>query len=227
MVYMGSKARHAKDLLPIILRNRKPGQWYVEPFVGGFNMIDKVLGKRMACDSNKYLIALFHELQKGWIPPEEISEELYNDVRVNKEKYSDTFIGLVGFTCTYSGKWFGGYARGDDRNYYRERRANILSQVEKIKGVAVLRCNYDELEIPENSIIYCDPPYAGTTKYKDSFNHDKFWQWCRDKAKKGHEVFVSEYNAPDDFRCVWCKEVKCSLTSSGKYTNRNEKLFTI
>lgn len=35
MKYMGSKARHAKELLPIILANRKQGQWYVEPFVGG------------------------------------------------------------------------------------------------------------------------------------------------------------------------------------------------
>lgn len=47
MKYMGSKARHAKELLPIILKDRKPGQWYVEPFVGGANMIDKVDGNRI------------------------------------------------------------------------------------------------------------------------------------------------------------------------------------
>jgi len=35
MKYMGSKKRHAKELLPIILKDRQPGQWYVEPFVGG------------------------------------------------------------------------------------------------------------------------------------------------------------------------------------------------
>ena len=46
MKYMGSKARHAKELLPIILKDRKEGQWYVEPFVGGCNMIDKVTGKQ-------------------------------------------------------------------------------------------------------------------------------------------------------------------------------------
>ena len=31
------------------------------------------------------------------------------------------------------------------------------------------------------------------------FNHSKFWQWCRYMSGKGHEVFVSEYNAPDGF----------------------------
>lgn len=35
MKYMGSKNRIAKEILPIILRDRKPNQWYVEPFVGG------------------------------------------------------------------------------------------------------------------------------------------------------------------------------------------------
>lgn len=35
MKYVGSKNRHAKEILPIILKDRKPDQWYVEPFVGG------------------------------------------------------------------------------------------------------------------------------------------------------------------------------------------------
>ena len=38
MKYMGSKNRIAKYILPIILKDRKEGQWYVEPFVGGANM---------------------------------------------------------------------------------------------------------------------------------------------------------------------------------------------
>ena len=59
MKYMGSKNRHAKALLPIILKNRRDDQWYVEPFVGGFNMIDKVPGLRLANDSHYYLIELF------------------------------------------------------------------------------------------------------------------------------------------------------------------------
>jgi len=47
MKYMGSKSRHAKEILSIILKERKPDQWYVEPFVGGANVIDKVDGKRL------------------------------------------------------------------------------------------------------------------------------------------------------------------------------------
>ena len=70
MKYMGSKARHAKELLPIILAGRTEGQWYVEPFVGGANMIDKVDGNRIGADINEYLIEFLSALQKGCVPPQ-------------------------------------------------------------------------------------------------------------------------------------------------------------
>ena len=57
MKYMGSKNRHANELLPIILKNRKRGQWYVEPFCGGCNIIDKASGQRIANDLHFYLIS--------------------------------------------------------------------------------------------------------------------------------------------------------------------------
>ena len=35
MKYQGSKNKIAKHILPIILKNRTPDQYYVEPFMGG------------------------------------------------------------------------------------------------------------------------------------------------------------------------------------------------
>ena len=64
MKYMGSKNRIAKHILPIMLAEcEKQGitKW-VEPFVGGANMIDKVEGPRIGNDSNPYLIASFRLL---------------------------------------------------------------------------------------------------------------------------------------------------------------------
>lgn len=58
MKYMGSKNKISKELLPLIIKNRIPNQWYVEPFVGGCNMIDKVDGNRIGNDSNIYLIEM-------------------------------------------------------------------------------------------------------------------------------------------------------------------------
>ena len=83
MQYLGSKNTLAKKLLPIILKNKSVDQWYVEPFVGGANMIDKVTGKRLSCDSHYYLIALLKAIQKGWAPPQTISKADYYDIKNN------------------------------------------------------------------------------------------------------------------------------------------------
>lgn len=232
MKYMGSKNRHAKELLPIILRDRKPDQWYVEPFVGGFNLIDKVDGQRLANDSNAYLIELFRAIQDGWQPPTNINEEQYQHVRLNKDLYPRYLVGFIGFGCSYSGKWFGGYARGNansgqPRNYCLESRVNILKQYDGLQGIVIENKSYLDLEIPFNSIVYCDPPYANTTKYKDNFDHDKFWAWATDLSQQGHQVFVSEYNAPSNFKSVWSKMVNNTLVQNTGSKQGVERLFTI
>ena len=61
MKYMGSKSRIAKHIVPIIQNyiNENGIEKYVEPFVGGANVIDKVQCKeKYGFDKNKYLIAL-------------------------------------------------------------------------------------------------------------------------------------------------------------------------
>ena len=86
--------------------------------------------------------------------------------------------------------------------------------------------SYENLDFI-NALIYCDPPYQGTSGYKTgAFDHDRFFEWCRQQAKK-NIVFVSEYNAPDDFIEVWRDEVKTNFASQRKAATHNavEKLF--
>jgi DNA adenine methylase len=88
---MGSKNRLAKYILPIILKNKKQNQVYVEPFCGGCNSMDKVTGcVRIANDINEYLIATFKAAQSGWIPPGLITEEQYKEIQNNKDKIIKT-----------------------------------------------------------------------------------------------------------------------------------------
>ena len=232
MKYMGSKNRIAKYILPIILKYRDYEQWYVEPFVGGCNIIDKVTCNRLAGDTNEYLVAMWQAIQDGWTPPDFVTEQEYRNVRNNKDMFRQSLVGFVGFGCSYSGKWFGGYARGNNskgapRNYAAESYRNIVRQANSLKGVVFVHCAYDKLPLPPKSLIYCDPPYANTTKYKNKFNHADFWEWCRDKAKEGHTVFVSEYTAPDDFTCVWSKEIISSLTQNTGAKRGIERLFNL
>lgn len=233
MKYMGSKARFTKEILPLILRERSPEQYYVEPFAGGMNAICEVAGNRIANDSHFYLIKMWERLVCDWIP-EKITREKYNEVKNNQNNFSPHFVGWVGFNCSYSGKWFGGFAGetktkiGTIRDYQVEAIKNVLKQVPKMEGVLFQTKSYDQLELPPRSIIYCDPPYAKTTEYVDGFNHIFFWDWIRNINKQGHTIFVSEYNAPNDFECIWQKKVKSSLSANGKHGGNKistERLF--
>lgn len=244
MKYMGSKAKYADEIIQAIFSSCDLWGYenWVEPFLGMCNLMPKLkeYKVRWGNDINPYIIGLFHALQKDWVPPERIDEECY---KVCKENAKLTFnplldelalIGFVGVGCSYAGKWFGGYARGNDnkgnpRNYCLESRNNLLNQISKIrdfKDVIFSNKNYYEMYIPKKSIIYCDPPYKGTTKYKNKFDHDMFWQWCDMLIKDGHKVFVSEYQAPEGWRCIWEKVVNSSLTKETGSKQATERLFT-
>ena len=159
--------------------------------------------------------------QKSHDLPSRIYEDDYNHIKDNFELYSPFIVGHVGFNASFGSKWFGGYARprktnGYDRDLICGKNA-LIKKMPAVRGVEFTHSNYQDLQIPSNSIIYCDPLYEGTTGYKYKFNHADFWQWCRDKAKEGHTVFVSEYKAPDDFECIWQQELNVSVAKDGKH----------
>jgi len=234
MKYMGSKRRLAKYIAPIIQRyiDSTNAKTYIEPFVGGANMIEHIkCENRCGSDSHKYLIAMLRAIQDGWEPPVAISEREYKNIRERPDCFAEHLSGFVGFGCSYSGKWFGGYARGNNsngkpRNYCDESRRNILAQSPKIADVS-FTCHTYKNWLPTNCVIYCDPPYANTTKYKSGdFGHAEFWQWCREMAKN-NVVLVSEYSAPDDIECIWSKEIVSSLTQNTGAKKGVEKLFLV
>lgn len=229
MKYMGGKFRHAKQIIEVINTLSCASNAWVEPFVGGGNVLTLITGRdRYANDVNHHLIALFKALQDGWVPPESISEEEYQKCKALKNKVTseDALVAFVGFGCSFGGKWFRGYARSKirPRNYALESKRNLLSL--RLNGVVFSSVSYSEMYIPPNSVIYCDPPYFGTESYKDKFNSGAFWVWCDRMVSEGHAVFVSEYSAPSHWRCVWEKTVSNSLTVKGEYREAVERLFT-
>lgn len=91
MKYMGSKNKIAGCIVPIITKDLRKYNYYVEPFMGGCNLLDKIQHpKRIGADSNEYLVALFQALQKGWLPPESVSEEEY--FRLKKDETADKVL---------------------------------------------------------------------------------------------------------------------------------------
>lgn len=227
---MGSKRRIAKEILPIILKDRKEGQWYVEPFCGGCNTIDKVPqgAGRLANDIHTPLISMFKALQVGWTPPKEVSEEEYKAAKLLED--SNPLKGYIGFNLSFGAKYFGGYARHNDggkRSSSKEAFSNVTKQIPDIVDIRFANYSYQELPIPDTSIIYCDPPYLNSTGYKDKLNHEEFYEWCRARRAEGHTIFISEYTMPEDFIELWAKVQVTNLTNLTKANYNVEKLFTL
>ena len=228
MKYTGSKNNIAKYILPIMLKDRNGKNW-VEPFVGGANMIDKVDGYRFGYDNNEYLICLLNYIKDGGkIDDKQISKEHWREVKENKHKYPKWYVGLIGILGSYNGNWFSAYGGGSKtkeggyRNYFDEGVRGLMKQ--DLSGIEFIFSDYKNIDFKEKSVIYCDPPYELKNKrYKEHFNSDDFWKWCREKSKEGHNVFISEYNAPKDFECIWQKQI--SKTNPKQKVNKIEKLF--
>lgn len=233
MKYMGSKARLSKNLAPIINRLIAENniEKYIEPFVGGGNLIQHIDCKnKVGADNNQYLISMWKDLLDGWLPPKYITRDEYNNIKDNKEKYNNSLVAVAGFCATYNAKWFGGYAgivetkSGKIRNYYDESVRNIMKQLEHLQDVVFLNEDYSYFSKVSGALIYCDPPYEGVTKYgKNNFNHETYWDWVR-KMSKNNIVLCSEYNAPEDFVCIFEKKLTTTLDKNSRKTD-TEKLF--
>ena len=81
--------------------------------------------------------------------------------------------------------------------------------------------DYRKVPIPKGAVVYCDPPYKGTTKYLGDFDHEAFYHWA---LTRDYPVFISEYAMPDDFAPIAIKQKTSSL--SAIHTNIvAEKIF--
>ena len=217
MKYQGGKARVAKKYAEIFRELRVGGQAYVEPFVGGGWVIQNMDGKRIAGDLHSGLIRMWTDIGNGWLPYKNIdlTEELYNEIK--RGSRIGAFESFVGFTCSFAGAYFSTYARcGGLIDYYQRACRSMYKQAPMMRGIDFHCCSYDNLPIPDNSLIYCDPPYSKKRGYRGTggFDSDKFWQWCIYMSKSGHTVIVSEFSCPDDIcDIIYSKERK--ITANG------------
>jgi DNA adenine methylase len=215
--YMGSKAAHANEILSFALAKRKPGSTWVEPFVGGGNVICKVPpgdGPRIGSDINWRMIALLNALGNGgWQPPESMSEKEYNKIRKNPDSVAPELAAFAASGLSFGSKWFDVFARNaEGKDYCVGARNRALADAPGLKGCTFIAGPYDQLNphIPPESIIYCDPPYTGTSEYagaktkiaigeslaKNTWKPLAFWKWADTLVDQGHRVYVSEYTGP-------------------------------
>lgn len=239
MRYVGSKNRLSKELAPIIQSYiNDETVAYIEPFVGGANMIDKIKHhNKTGSDIHKYLIALLNKAKydKDSIP-NVISLEYHNSVKRNMEEYPDWEVGLIGFCSCFGADFMKGYARNKKGDNSGEWSAgaikNLKKQSESFENIT-FECksfiDYDPYSY-KNCVFYLDPPYREVYGYSTgTFPYREFDEWAV-KLSKNNIVLISEYQLPEDvFECIWSKETTVAITNQtgSKSKKRVEKLFKV
>lgn len=237
MRYLGGKFRQARHIAAEITKLAAGITSYYEPFVGGASVFDRIalnFEHTEVSDVHPDLMMMWQAVAGGWWqPPEGLSEVDYRNLR---DAPVSALRGFAGFGCSYGGKWFGGYAR---ENVSPKHTGNICAaSARSVMRTAELmrRCDtkilcrsYGDLDPKPGSVIYCDPPYAGTTEYSGTseFNHDEFWStaklWAVDLACI---VLVSEYTAPHDIPQLYSMPARKSVGSTNLDT-ATERLFAL
>ena len=239
MVYMGSKTKYANAICPILQKviKEKNIDTYIECFVGGAHIIDKIKCKnKIGYDRSETLIALLSQAAEDWSKVlKEGSRELWDKGKayvkdgIMPKDMSLADIGAIEFFASFSTRGFpGGYAKNTPtKDYFKQRYRNMEKQAPQLKGITFKCQHYWELEPVQGALIYLDPPYANTKQYgyanQAKMDYEHFWEWVREISKENY-VFVSEQVAPPDFEIVWETETRrtSGLDNNFKAT---EKLF--
>ncbi len=149
-------------------------------------------------------------------------------------KYSIEYTALIGYFASYGGRYFdGGYGRDAKgvRDIYAERLKYAKEQAPLLSGIEFACSDYRELnsrKISNKVVMYLDPPYKDTKTYNGrKFNNEEFYNFVRSISSECY-VFISEFDMPPDFKCIWSKERKISQKSDREKSDvKIERLYTI
>lgn len=211
MRYMGGKFRQSKAIVEVLRPYVTTDTVYVEPFCGGMWSAARVARelhpKRMILnDINKPLMLLWEKcLREGcdWLPQYPTVEECTKYKQTQPE--NDPLTAYYGFGFSFGGAWYTSYIKPDtshngDQVKSVKRKIDALSQT----PLALYCGSYEDLNIPDGAVVYCDPPYAQRTKahHFDKFDYNEFWRWVRELSKRC-TVFTSCFDCPADFEVVY------------------------
>ena len=107
----------------------------------------------------------------------------------------------------------------------RLQRLQSLQSLQKYKNnLTITRKSYSDVAIPDNAVVYADPPYKGTCQegYKCDFDYAAFEKWLNEVP---FMVIVSEYNAPAGCVEIASVEKQSSFGTGNKGGTNTEKLF--
>ena len=110
-------------------------------------------------------------------------------------------------------------------------RLQSLESLERLQSLQITSLSYEEIDIPTDAVVYCDPPYHASDGrlYEGkarAFDHNAFYDWCV-SVSKTNPIFISEYSIEDDRFEIVAEEQKITSMSQVKSSNVTERLYTV
>lgn len=205
MHYMGGKFRQGRAIADTLKPYINENTTYVEPFLGGANSAARIArdckpGHMILSDVIKPLV-LMHEkcYNEGveWMPLD-VTREQFDQYKMDRPE-DDPMTAWIGLGYVLIPDWFHSYFPHKPESARNGQRRTI-DWLRNCNNVQFECCSYDELEIPDGAVVYCDPPYANSDaiKYAVGFDHDRFWNWVRELSRRC-VVVCSTFYPPEDF----------------------------
>ena len=228
----------ARHIVAAILADTDRRERWFEPFVGGGNVMERAaphFATSAGSDIHEDLILMWQHVAAGGVLPEFVSREEYQALRHADPSW---LRGYAGFRASFGGKWFGGY--GIDKIDAKHPHAEICrssyvvasrqGRVFAKAGTRFLHGSYTDFAPPVGTVVYCDPPYAGTQFYSSTapIDYPAFYRTLQSWAETC-DVYVSEYAVPEEFpvKLIWERERRMTLKAGDNHRTATERLFKV
>lgn len=104
------------------------------------------------------------------------------------------------------------------------QRLESLQSLQRLERLEISSESYENVKIPENSVIYADIPYQDTDcgSY-EGFDHESFFNWA---AEQKTPVFISSYKVEDErFTCVFECDKRSLNNGKGSGKLMKERIY--
>lgn len=93
-------------------------------------------------------------------------------------------------------------------------RLQQLQQLQQLNSIEYSMLDYRFFNIKKDDIVYCDPPYVGTSKDYDGFDNGSFQRWLANCPAK--QIYISEYTQLPHTEVAFILGKKQAFQAKGK-----------
>ena len=211
MRFYGGKGVQGKQISTFMLEliDKPEDTIYIDLFCGACGILRYMAPRFKKCygnDIHKDLIMLLKQVKNNNFENPKITKDKWLKYKYSTKSSAER--AFAGFGCSFSGVFFNGYI--SDPNNNDMEYSSLVRLAPKLQNTVFSNKSYIDFlkefrfDPKQKYVIYLDPPYKDTSCQPwPEFDSEKIWSIVRKLNKmKNVQIFVSEFSAPEDFKCI-------------------------